>query len=79
MAGNGGKGLVQGGRVQPRRRFPGLDQVKQDLAHLLGFGDHRQDAHRGTTVAADQGIGLVDLRDQPGPCCAGLSEYQRSA
>ena len=63
----------QGSGVQPRRRFPGLDQVKQDLAHLLRLGDHRGDTHRGTTAAIRQGIRLVDLGDQPGPCSAGLS------
>ena len=33
--------------------------MKQDLSHLLGLGDHRQDAHRGTTVVADQGAPAV--------------------
>jgi hypothetical protein len=33
--------------------------VKEDLAHLLGFSDHRHDAHRRAAGTVEQGIGLV--------------------
>jgi hypothetical protein len=59
--------LVQGCRVRTWRCHSGLDELKQDLSDLPGFSDRSHDADGGTTVAADEGIGLVDLGDQPCP------------
>jgi len=70
-------GSVQGGGIETGgwRAFP--DEVSQDLEDLRGVGDHGDDFHGLVTTRAAQGVRLVDLLDQAGPCGAALPGRHR--
>ena len=68
-------GSVQGGETGGWRAFP--DEVSQDLEDLRGVGDHGDDFHGLVTTRAAQGVRLVDLLDQAGPCGAALPGRHR--
>ena len=58
---------VQGGGIQTRGWFTGLDEVSQDPEDLGGVGDDRDESHRLVTARAAQRIRIVDLLDQSSP------------
>ena len=70
-------GSVQGGGIETGgwRAFP--DEVSQDFEDLRGVGDHGDDFHGLVTTRAAQGVRLVDLLDQAGPCGAALPGRHR--
>jgi hypothetical protein len=72
-AGRGGHHEKLGLSVGARRRWrPFPDEVSQDLEDLRGVSDYGEDFHGLETTRAGQGIRLVDLLDQAGPCGATL-------
>ena len=68
---------VQGSGIETGGRRAFLDEVSQDLEDLRGVGDHGDDFHGLVTTRAAQGVRLVDLLDQAGPCGAALPGRHR--
>jgi hypothetical protein len=58
---------VQCSGIQSGRRATDLDEVAQDLLHLVGIGDRSKNSHLGRTPRTDQRVYLVDLGDELGP------------
>jgi hypothetical protein len=70
-------GSVQGGGIETGGWRAFLDEVSQDLEDLRGVGDHGDDFQGLVTTRAAQGVRLVNLLDQAGPCGAALPGRHR--